>query len=152
MIRFINHRFYSICSGLKENTSDINYNDKVEKELKPEMKRKMKFDHAYAYVVKMARSDMVDFSALMGQSKSVYLPYKRKSYLYGEYEYSCIFHGVEECEFAGETTFSRAFDAAVKSIFKSDGIRVKFNGGKGNLLNGFILNQSNHCNLYYRQI
>lgn len=113
--------------GLKERRNT----DFDEQQLKPTTRVKMKLDHAYAYICREVKSDIVDHSALMGQSSSVYLPYRRLSYFFGEYQYFCALTAVDVCEVAGQNTFNRAFLIACKAIYAQDHVVVKFNGGKG---------------------
>lgn len=78
-------------------------------------------------------SDIVDCSAYMGQSNSLYLPYKKLSYYFDEYQFFCTESGVDDCEVAGKTTFKDAFEDAARDIYKEHGLMLKFNGGKGNV-------------------
>ena len=59
----------------------------------------------------------------------MYLPYRSKSFFYGEYEYVCkIRNDVNQGKFS---TFKRAFAKVVVDKKEKDGIDVKLSGGKG---------------------
>jgi hypothetical protein len=72
----------------------------------------LKKEHAYAYIKSIVESDMVDRSAYIGQDKSVYLPYRKVSFFYGEYKFVSKDRGVHL--FAGESTFRKAFKQLVQ--------------------------------------
>ena len=88
-----------------------------------------KMEHAYAYIKTIVESDMVDRSAYMGQDNSVYLPYRKVSFFYGEYKYQSKDRGVYN--FAGESTFRKAYRLLVKDKKIKDNVMVKLSSGKG---------------------
>lgn len=81
------------------------------------------------YICRIATSDMVDRSAFKDQDKSVYIPYRTKEYLYGEYSFYCDFNGVVER--ASLTTFRRAYAEAERVLLSKHDIVLKLSGGKG---------------------
>ena len=72
---------------------------------------------------------MIDRSAFHGQENSVYLPYRRLNFFFGEYEWVCKSRGILKSS-AGASTFRSAWTELKKDKLLS-GIRIKFNGGKG---------------------
>ena len=84
--------------------------------------------HAYSYIRDLAKSEIGDRSAYMFEDKSVYLPYRRKSYIYGEYVHYCTHYKIPVC--ASLSTFIRAYADVVKDLKKKDDINLKLSGGK----------------------
>lgn len=84
--------------------------------------------HSYLYIEKTARSEIMDRTAYMDEESSVYFPYRNLSVFYGEYKDRCFNMGDPVC--ASLSTFRRAYDDVVKKL-KTEGIKIKFSGGKG---------------------
>jgi hypothetical protein len=74
-------------------------------------------------------SAIVDRSAFHGQENSIYLPYRRRNFFYGEYDWICKKRGIVQR--AKKTTFKRAFKLLKENKLKNDSISIKFNQGKG---------------------
>lgn len=98
--------------------------------------RRSKRDHAYSYIEDVVRSGKADRSAFEKQENSVYLPYRRLRFFYGEYLFLCQHKKMPM--YAKENTFRRAFNE-VKSQFAVKGVKVKFNSGKGKSVLGMLL-------------
>ena len=93
--------------------------------------RRTKRDHAYAYILDVVESGVADRSAFEKQEKSLYLPYRRLRFFYGEYDFMC-----EQKHLpirATESTFRRAFQE-LKRKYEDDGMKIKFNSGKGKFM------------------
>lgn len=93
--------------------------------------RRAKRDHAYSYITDVVQSGVADRSAFEKQENSVYLPYRRLRFFYGEYDFMCE----QKCIpiRATESTFRRAFQE-LRGKYEDEGIKIKFNSGKGKLL------------------
>jgi hypothetical protein len=91
-----------------------------------------KRDHAYAYIKGVVDSEIVDRSAYAGQDKTLYLPYRKLRFFYGEYEHNCRELKIDSNLYGKESTFRRAFNALLKDYAKA-GIPVKFSEGRGTI-------------------
>ena len=85
--------------------------------------------HAYAYIKKTVESEIADRTAFKDQENSIYLPYRRLRFFYGEYDWYC--KDMKQALRAKESTFRRAFDEVRDKFEKEYGKKIKFNGGKG---------------------
>jgi hypothetical protein len=84
--------------------------------------------HAYSYILRYVESDIVDRSAYQGQDNTIFLPYRKINFFYGEYEWYCKHNNIEMR--ARESTFRRAFKK-VKEEKSKVNRKVKLSGGKG---------------------
>ena len=91
--------------------------------------RRAKRDHAYAHIADSLKSGLADRSAFEKQENSIYLPYRRLRFFFGEYDFMCEHLNMPIR--ATESTFRRAF-VELKDSYAREGIKVKFNSGKGN--------------------
>lgn len=105
---------------------------RVAKEKRTESEKLMQsavYIHARAYIEEIVESDLCDKSAYMGEDKSLYLPYRRVGFFYGEYDYWCKANAFPER--AQETTFRKAFKDYVNFRKEKDGYSIKLSSGKG---------------------
>lgn len=98
----------------------------------PRLNRRWKRNHSENFIYRLATSEMVDKSAFQGQDNTVFLPYRTVEYLFGEYVFNCIFHGL--ADHASLSTFRRAYKDASKLLWKEKGLVLKLSGGKGKIL------------------
>ena len=90
-----------------------------------------KREHAFAYILDIIESgNMCDRSAMVGHHQTLYLPYLRKRFFFGEYEYFCKNFMVPLHQRAQEKTFTRAFNEVV-AFKKLEGVTIAFSSGKG---------------------
>jgi hypothetical protein len=88
-----------------------------------------KFEHAFAYQLKVIDSLVVDFTAKANFDNYIYLPYASVTSFFGEYEYLC--KNVEAPLRGKHTTFQRAFTFLKKKKEKETGIKIRLSGGSG---------------------
>ena len=70
----------------------------------------------------------MDKSAYQGQESSLYLPYRKVNYFFGEYDF--FYKSNEAPTRAGESTFRTAYKAVLRAKAKEN-IHIKLIGGKG---------------------
>lgn len=75
-------------------------------------------------------SQETDKSAYINQENSMYLPYGKLRFFYGEYCFVCEQRNELGLR-ASEATFRRAFKEAYNYLKNEKAIVLKFNGGKG---------------------
>ena len=93
--------------------------------------RRAKRDHAYSYITDVVQSGVADRSAFEKQENSLFLPYRRIRFFYGEYSFMCEQKHIPIR--ASESTFRRAFNE-LRRQYEGEGIKIKFNTAKGKLL------------------
>ena len=87
-----------------------------------------KREHAYAYVLKLVNSQIVDKSAHKNYDNHLYLPYHTLTSLFDEYVYLCRREKLSS--YAQRSTFAIALKQ-VKKDKKKDNISIRLSGGKG---------------------
>jgi hypothetical protein len=107
---------------------DTNYEKKVNVAKTAET-TKTKLEHAYAYILQVVDSQVMDKSAHANYDSHSYLPYQTVGALFDEYVY--ISRQLNTSDFAHRTTFDTAYKQLVKAK-KRDGVHIRLSGGKGN--------------------
>jgi hypothetical protein len=103
--------------------------------------RREKREHAYAYILKVVDSQIMDKSAYANYENHLYLPYHTLTSFFDEYVYLC--NQAKAPMYAQVSTFSLAM-GQVKRDKKRKGISIRLSGAKGI----FVLLLSLH-DLYY---
>jgi hypothetical protein len=86
----------------------------------------MKREHAYAHILKIVESQMMDMSAHANFENHLYLPYQTITSFYDEYEYLSRRKNVPV--FAGRTTFTTAWEKVVHDK-KKQNIQIRMSEG-----------------------
>jgi hypothetical protein len=90
--------------------------------------RRDKREHAYAYIMTLVDSQIVDKSAHQNYDNHLYLPYHTLTALFDEYVYLCRQQHIPS--YAQRTTFALALKQ-VKFYKKQRDIHIRLSGGKG---------------------
>ena len=90
--------------------------------------RRAKRDHAYSYIKRVVDSEITDRSAFRNQANTIFLPYRKARFFYGEYDFYCVHNKIVER--GRESTFGRALDD-IREAYEKEGKKIKFNSGKG---------------------
>jgi hypothetical protein len=90
--------------------------------------RRVKREHAYAYIMTLVDSQIVDKSAHQNYDNHLYLPYHTLTALFDEYVYLC--RQQSNPSYAKRTTFALALKQ-VKVYKKQRDIQIRLSGGKG---------------------
>jgi hypothetical protein len=88
-----------------------------------------KFSGVKAYLEKTIR-EMAGTSAIAGQEKSLYLPFRHRKFMHGEYLYLCEQKGVPYHEQASYSSFIRGYEAK-RAELALKGVTLKLSGGNG---------------------
>ena len=90
--------------------------------------RRGKHEHAYAYILKLVDSQVMDKSAHANYDNHLYLPYHTLTALFDEYVYLC--RQANQTSYARRSTFTDAL-AKVKKDKALIGVHIRMSGGKG---------------------
>ena len=99
------------------------------KKVKGQDTHAVKFEHAFAYQLKVVESLVVDFTAKSKFDNYVYLPYGTLKTYFGEYEY--MNNRTESPIRASYSTFRRAFEKLKQKKLSESDIHVRLSGGSG---------------------
>lgn len=88
-----------------------------------------KRDHAYAYIKRVVDSAITDRSAFKDQENTIFLPYRRPRFFYGEYDWYC--RNLDDRRRARESTFRRALDDLKKKYERDTKKKIRFSGARG---------------------